>query len=535
MSMVGRWTRVLSVAFVGGCNAHPLVEAEPLRVSSEKTASFCRTSRAAVDVVLVIDDSPSMGEEAAVLQIHLASILSVYEREGSIIDYRMAVTTTDLGNPRCDPSTRDDGALLESSCLRRLDDFRTQATIESEALDLRAAGCSDLCDLESFGLLPTAAEYGGEARPRPWIEREAGVSNVPAHLDPAQVLQCMAPPGVAGCAFESPLEAARQAILRSFDPDDPAHGFLRPHAALFVLFITDEPDCSFRPEHADIFEPGGNRVFWSDPDADQPTSAVCFNAGMQCSGGPARYDDCWPVHRDVNGQLTDPEHAVLEPVQRYGTFFRGLQQAKYEQGNDPWLPQIWFRVLGGVGSSGDEVYQNALDPLTQDAFGIGPGCSSANGEAYPPSRLAAVAEGLTPPGVQALYSTCDRDWSRAAACVPAPFGVDWGFRPSCFEGCVADADPSTPEVLEPECTVKQIVYRPDGTTEPQTLPRCDETPQEQTCWEPLTGPDMSQVCADPGYNLEFQLHRIEPAPAQWCLEITCKTSNQPQFDCPSLP
>ena len=43
-------------------------------------------------------------------------------------------------------------------------------------------------------------------------------------------------------------------------------------------FVTDEVDCSFDWDYEDIFLEAGGKVFWSDPNAAFPTSAVCWTA-----------------------------------------------------------------------------------------------------------------------------------------------------------------------------------------------------------------------------------------------------------------
>lgn len=526
---------LVTVVLAGGCNVHPIENPGPLRTAREQTSRFCAPIRPAVDVLLVIDDSASMADESEILQSQLTAFMHVYESSEFRIDYRIAVTTTDTGNPRCDPDTADDGALLTRSCRQRLDAFATGPTIESSGVDVREAGCLEECSLEAIELLPTAAEPGGEHRPRPWIERIEGVSNVPPGVDPAEVLGCLGPPGVAGCPFESPLEAARQAFLRAFDPNDPAYGFLRPRAALFILFITDEPDCSYRAEHGDIFEPGGSRVFWSDPDAEAPTSAVCWNAGVQCSGGPDVYDDCWPAHHDADGRASDPDDAVLTPVQIYGDLLAAVEQVKIDQGADPSGQRVFVHVLGGVPTGvalqpGESPGYPVGDDDQQAEFGIGPGCTTEERLAYPPLRLEALAEAFTPSWDQPLFSTCHDDWTQALACLPGGDTI----RPWCFEGCVADSDPDTVE-LEPTCTVTETVGHPDGSLEEQRVPPCTEVSGDETCWTPLTGGEMSSECLDRGANLEIQVLRSGPANNGACIEVTCTTSSNRAEDCPNRP
>ena len=73
-------------------------------------------------------------------------------------------------------------------------------------------------------------------------------------------------------------------------------------------------------------------ALWSDPNAGSPTSAVCWNAGTVCDGGPGIYDDCRAVDRRFDGEPATDEDAVLFPVSRYVVSLRDTAQAKAARG-----------------------------------------------------------------------------------------------------------------------------------------------------------------------------------------------------------
>src|SRR5690606_38756229 len=88
-------------------------------------------------------------------------------------------------------------------------------------------------------------------------------------------------------------------------------------------------------EHNSIFLPDGNKVFWSLPDEQtSPTSAVCWNAGVECTGGPGTYDDCHSVNLDVDGNAVSDgradQDAVMRPMSRYISLLQGLEQSKQQ-------------------------------------------------------------------------------------------------------------------------------------------------------------------------------------------------------------
>ena len=54
-----------------------------------------------VDILFVIDNSGSMGEEQANLSSSFASLINVLEDPEFDADYRIGITTNDNGNPGC--------------------------------------------------------------------------------------------------------------------------------------------------------------------------------------------------------------------------------------------------------------------------------------------------------------------------------------------------------------------------------------------------------------------------------------------------
>jgi hypothetical protein len=314
----------------------------------------------AVDILFVVDNSGSMGEEQAKLANAIEALVNVLDGASPPVDYRIAVTTTDNGNPWCGTTSPEAGALRATSCRSRLTEFVFNGAVVIDATD---RACNDLCSLESLDI----------ADGRPWIDvqRSTGVTNVGDAV--VDNLRCMLPQGIDGCGFESHLESLWKGIRR-FDTDgDESFGFHRDGALLAAIIITDEVDCSYESTWETIFLPDGNRAFWSDPRAASPTSAVCWNAGVACNG-----DTCSSVNLDVDGNLVDEasaeEQAVLRPLSRYEGIL--LESGAY------------LYAINGVGLDGAPLYQPSLmDPQFQNDFGIGPGCTSEDGSGIPPVRV----------------------------------------------------------------------------------------------------------------------------------------------------
>jgi hypothetical protein len=485
-----------------------------------------------VDVLLVIDNSGSMGDEQANLAANFGPFIEKLEAAGA--DYRIGITTTDLGGKGCSGGTG--GQLSLSSCLDRPETFVFKQEDQFEVAC--AAHC--LHDGAALTVRPSVISADGEALPRPWIESYAGVSNLPADIDTLEAFQCFAPQGISGCGWESPLEAIARALDNMQNPERPEYGFLRPDALLAVLVVTDEVDCSITPGMKDaLFE---DKTFWS---GDLLTSAVCWNAGVQCSG-ESPFETCWDVNLDANGEETDdPSQMVLRPVSRYVERLEAVAASKLAG------REVSVSVIAGVPegySSGaaEIVYANASETSFaepndfQTLFGIGAGCQTEVNDtiqsAVPPVRLKVLAEAFVgsglPEGARNIYSVCAEDYTPAILDIVA--GIEVELPPACFSGCVRDVDSSTEE-LDYSCDVLEATGG-----EQHKLPECvsgqsgPELPAgANACWIAKTGADLADECVERGSNLEFDLVRRVGVPVPSDVEVLahCELSSFPSDDC----
>ncbi|MEZ4384156.1 MAG: hypothetical protein R3A79_22675 [Nannocystaceae bacterium] len=361
----------------------------------------------AVDILLVIDDSGSMSEEQALLSASLGALIEPLE--AASIDYRIAITTTDAGNPRCPKAatTPPNGAFVLSSCVDRVEagDFLFEGV--DPPFDASYA-CTDYCSASDDAIVvtPTPTALDPEAKPRPWIEGGPGGSNI-SGLSQVAALQCFVPQGITGCGFESPLEAMYKALTRATTPGEANYGFLRDDASLLVLIITDETDCSYNPAHEEVFTT--NKALWNSPADPVPTSAVCWRAGVGCSGSSPSYDDCFPEHHTVDAAVTDSEQdAVLFPLSRYSDQLHQIADAKL-------AGKVELRLIAGVPSGyidGAAIPYTESDPNYISDFGIDPACVSDFGRAVPSVRERALAEELSG-GARTTHSICESDFGVA--------------------------------------------------------------------------------------------------------------------------
>ncbi len=545
----------IALTSLAGCNNHPLKPVE-LKKGQEEEKQLQLTVNKDVDILFVIDNSGSMGEEQANLAANFGSFIEVLEDPMVEANYRIGVTTSDNGNPWCPvgTTTPEGGKLVLSSCKTRLNDF-----LFSDTVDVQDLACNDICNLTDADLeiTPTATDVDPNLVARPWLENIEGKKNIPTATSTVDAFKCFGPQGVNGCGFESQMESMYLSLARAADKNEANYGFLRDSAILAIVLVSDEADCSYNKAWADIFAQDGNKVFWSDPTASFPTSAVCWNAGVQCAGDPSGYDSCDPTNKDVNGNVGAADaDAVLHPMSRYLDRVQGIENAKKELNPDQ---EVIVALIGGVagqGANASVFYADVdmTDPAFQDSFGIGPGCTApGNVTAVPPVRMRDFTENFTPDN---MFSICDSNYTPALQAIADKIREQ--IQPACYSQCVKDTDAST-DVIDPECTVEQKApgidpYRleeckrnADGSynIDPATMDYAMPSDSVDVCYALLvddggvTGDpndDMSMVCADLNYNLEFKISRRPgfPAPGGTAISATCSLSDFAQVDCPGI-
>ena len=544
----------LLVGFAAGlptllaCLDHPLKDVK-YEAESEIQNAIQLTVNKDVDVLFVIDNSGSMGEEQGLLAANFPAFIEVLEAEDVKANYRIGVTTTDNGNPWCGSTSAEAGKLVLSSCRSRTGQFVFNGNPPADATE---QACTDVCSTETINILPTTTEFDPEPKPRPWLESIEGKTNLDDDLDTIEAFQCFGPQGIAGCGFESHLESMYKAFLRAQNSDEAQYGFLRSNAILSVVFVTDEVDCSYNNEFQSIFldeADGGNQVFWSEPSivAGTPSSAVCWNAGVVCEGNGLPYDSCRSSNKSVDGAINVADgDAVLHPLSRYIDFVQELERAKQQITPSQ---EVLVALIAGVPEGYDGtnlVYSNSLDDGEQGDFGIGAGCTyddddpmTPSATARPPVRAKEFAEAFQVGDAPNLYSICQNSYAGALDAIAATIRDQ--IRPACMTSCVADTD-QIAIGLQPQCTL--IQEAPDvasGDLVETNIEPClpgDELPgMADVCFTSLVDATLSEECTMEGWNLEFRLVRRDgvPAPGGTAVSATCQLSQNKQVDCPNLP
>lgn len=372
------------------------------------------------DVVFVIDDGPGTAAAQARIVAALPALVDQAARDG--VRLRVAATTATVQTSAC--GTRADalsGRLAATSCLDRLDDF-----IADDGADDRWL-CTDACTL-------TTAELGLDAD-EPWIDLDA----YPDAQEATERLSCLVPQGTSGCVRPAPLGAIDFVARRAQVESEAQAGLFRGQTKPHVVVATAEMDCTNTVHGVDAFDPDGARTWWPDPTAELAPPAVCWAAGVECTGAPPVYDDCEPVDRTLDGRpSTTPGASVLSPIDAFAWYAYDLFD---------------LHVIAGIpgipdgGADGTPIYTTNGDSEFVATHGIGPACTDDTIVAAPALRLYELAA--------EVHSICDSSYDaalRAAAGDPSPV--------LCVRECTAAALTITEE-------------HDDGSTSP--TPPCDGT------------------------------------------------------------
>lgn len=278
------------------------------------------TPSSPVDILFVVDNSPSMSPKQKALASNISALIQKLEKNK--LNYHIGVVSTDIGSTTapgspwggsvgaCDTYAGDDGLLQNQAC-----PLRTSGT--PGAREACAAQCSDT------KFVPTDGTR--------FISRTDGKSNVPAALEldpesglmvdrgPEKAFKCIALLGDSGCGLESPLEAARRALDGHRGENN---GFLRKDSFLAVVFLTDEDDCSVQ-----LARRAENNPMTRDCSTpDQEAGYDCFNLDYRCLARSVMCDQAMNTAGTKTG-CKERTSNYLDPVSRFVTFFKGLRPA----------------------------------------------------------------------------------------------------------------------------------------------------------------------------------------------------------------
>jgi hypothetical protein len=281
--------------------------------------------------------------------------------------------------------------------------------------------------------------------------------------DAGAVFSRLARLGHAGCAYPQPLAAARRALTKAQDPADPHNaGFLRPEAALGVVIVTTEDDCSV-PADSDLFDP--RQMTLADPYGGQGTYR-CAEFGWLCDGVKPPHDLAASSDRvDLGACVPAETTGKLTPISEFIQFLKGLK-------SNPDNIMVSL-VTGPVRPT--EIGHRISNPGSGVLDGgpvLGSSCAGADGEtAMPGIRLKALADSFGANGV--FLPSCAND----LAIVTMLFGESIRLKQEPL--CVP---PAVTEVSATNCHVTQTQLDENGVESRWEVPACDADRTVVPCW-----------------------------------------------------
>jgi hypothetical protein len=435
-----RSTSLLSLVLFSACLDRPVAEVitEP---DNTETTTIPTAIERDVDILFVIDSSMSMSEEHTALRTDFGTLLDrLDDFEEGMPNVHIGVVSSDLGTApydlpaaSCDAVGGDGGRLQGSTCTQ-------------------LGGNRFLSDVLDIDGVTRLRNYTGT------IEQAFG---------------CMSDVGSDGCGFEQHLEAMKRALSPTTNP-----GFVRDHAALAVIFIADEDDCS--ASNAQLYNPTGAGL-------GPLTDFRCHAQGIICDNDP---DPSAPGIK--TGCRPDPDSPYLQRTQAYFDFLVDLK------GGNPRK----VAVAGIIGNP-DEVTigRDALDRPTVVA-----GCPAGGlGASEPGIRF---DEFLSQFEYHSTSTLCAGDLRVALEEVGNLLQIIGGS--TCLLNPADDRNPNI-EGLQPECSLTQ-----DVAGVKTVIPMCGAPGVTTPCWRIVEDDQCS------GTNQRVQIERGgEEAPDDGTIAVQC--------------
>ena len=456
---------VLGMAMAAACGGDDGDDAPPGPDGLTAVATIPATPRRALDLLLVVDDSGSMGEEQRDFSQAIDALIHSIVRENRFLpDLHVGVVSTNVGT----------GGVEIGGC-------STAAAPEGDDGQLQTNGCTAL----QGAYLSDALNPEG--------------TRVPNYSgDLVAALSCMVNLGTAGCGFESPLESMKRALSPGRNP-----GFLRPDAALGVLILTDEDDCSVLPGGAMFAEPNGTVSSALGP----RTSFRCFEFGVQCDDDPDPR-----AFGTKSGCVPRTDSPYMPSVQPYIDFVRGLKASP--------SAVVVAAIAGDVGPSRFAVVGADAEDPTRPV--LEPSCTSVSGVAAPALRLRSFLEGFPDRNLSSSICASDRVPRLAPAVEDFADHLVGALGSPCIAQTLADLDAATPG-LQARCEVTQYTLTSGTRSDPVTIPACT-VDGPLPCWRL---DDAVADCTLASRDQALVIDRELAAPAGTEIEARCQVAVAP--------
>jgi hypothetical protein len=383
-------------------------------------------TRNQLDLLFVVDDANAAAEQAKLVTQAAALVQVLESLPDGLPDLHLGIVTTDLGTAG-------------------------HAT----------AGCSAAGDAGAFRAGPgpgaTCAQTPLQSGAT-YLAQNGDSRNFTGQLEAA--LSCLLPVGTTGCGFIQPLAAAARALGADGAPPPAANaGFLRPNAALGIVVLASQDDCSV-PAGTQLFDLQTGQSSLAEPQGPL-NSYRCNRSGHLCRDGDGNQTapPLAPPPGSASATFTactdsGTAGGQLIPVDQLVQQIRSLKR-------DP-DHQISVSAIVGPPAPYTVAWQPAGDRNPQNPDELWPAvmhsCGPAGGAGVNPSATQLTGDGSTgDPAVRitqfvnqfpnhALVSICDSTYRGAMTAIAASFNTLPP--PDCIDPLVpSDADG------QPRCTV----------------------------------------------------------------------------------
>lgn len=267
-----------SVLALGGCPSRDVSAVDPTQSKVQTTEVPISVNRD-IDILWVIDNSGSMGQEQAALAANFPRFIDVLDGiEGGRPNLHMAIVSSDVGTGQFPNGTPGMGGCTSDG--------------DNGVFQLGPGACPALNDGARY-ISDVSDGNGGR------------ITNYTGTLQ--DQFSCMAQLGTGGCGFEQHLESMRRSLMNTSENS----GFLRPSAYLAVITIQDEDDGS--ATDTKIFDP-------SDSSFGDYASFRQFEYGVECDdqANIRQLGAKTNCHPQTNSQY-------IEDPKTYADFLKGLK------------------------------------------------------------------------------------------------------------------------------------------------------------------------------------------------------------------